>query len=213
MAKIVPSALVDHFSGNMGGGSVMSRWKGIGTLKKHPSPRQPRSEAQQAVRGNLNTLAGDYYALSDTEKLLWEKYASLLPGKMSGLNAFIKLNSNLRRYLGVADQITAPPPTPSTPEALGGFAVTVTDSLNNSIAWTTPTSASDYVIVDYSFMAGRSDLAHPRWGYANGDSASGSPVVHTHDFPIGTVLTYRGRVMDSYGRISPNTVQVSVTVA
>lgn len=212
MAKIVYSALVDTIRKKLQG-SVMSQWKGINVIKSGPTPRQPRSEKQQFIRGIMNNLAGDWYGRTSAEKELWKKYASLLPTALTGLNAYLKLNSNLWRYLGSAFTITAPPPTPSTPEALVGFALTVTDSLNNSLAWTTPTAVADYVIVDYSVLAGLDDGANPRWSFAAGASASASPATHAHTYPVGSIMRYRGRVMDSYGRVSPNTEALSGTVA
>jgi len=212
MAKVSYSALVDTIRGKLNG-SVASSWKGINTLKRHPSPRQPRTEAQQTVRGYMNNLAGDWYGLSDTLHDLWNRYASLLPKPMTGLNAFVKQNTALCRYLGYGSEITNPPPTPSTPEAITGFSMAVTDSLNNTASWTSPTGVSDYVILDYSFLAGRDDGANPRWSFAAGASASAATKAHTHAFPIGTVMRYRARVMDSYGRVSPNTAVSVVTVA
>lgn len=214
MAKIVFSALVERMSGKHGkNGTVSSVWKGINVLKRHPIPRQPRSASQQEIRGILNTLSGDWYALTSTEKDLWNKYASLLPGALTGLNAYVRLNANLYRYTGSATTITAPPPTPGTPEAVGGLAVTPTTSILNTVTWTSPTGTSDYLITDYTFMAGRDDRAHPRWSYAAGSSPSALTATHAHTFPLGTILSYRVRVMDQYGRTSPFSDRKDVTVA
>lgn len=214
MAKIIFSALVETIRGSHGkGGTVSSAWKGINVLKRHPSPRQPRTATQQNIRGIMNTLSGDWYAISSTLKDLWNKYASLLPGAMTGLNAYQKLNANLHRYLGSSAAITAPPPTPGTPEPCGTLAVTVTDSVTNTITWVTPTGVADYAIADFSFMAGRDDRANPRWGYAIGASASALTAVHTHAYPVGTIMSYRVRVMDAHGRMSPFSERFDVTVA
>jgi len=212
MAKIVYSALVETIRGKIGG-TVASSWKGINVLKSGGTPRQPHSSTQQLVRGIMNNLSGAFYGLSDTERLLWNRYASLLPGSMTGMNAYVKQNSNLERYLGYGSAINNPPSSPSTPEAIIGFSIVVTDTVTNTPSWTSPASASDYVIVDYSFMAGRDDASNPRWSFAGGASASATTITHTHAFPVGTVMRYRARVMDSYGRISPNTTVTTVTVA
>lgn len=212
MAKVKYSALVDTIRGKLNG-SVMSQWKGQNVIKSSASPRQPRSETQQLIRGIMNNLAGQWYALSDTQKELWNRYASLLPSPMTGLNAYLKQNANLERYLGYGSKITNPPQTPSTPEALIGFAATPTNSVTNTLVWTSPSGADDYVIVDYSFMAGRDDGASPRWTLAGGASASALTVVQSHTYPVGTVMRFRARVMDSYGRTSPNTAVTTVTVA
>lgn len=214
MAKVIFSALVERMSGSHGkGGTVSSQWKGINVLKRHPSPRQPRTATQQKIRGIMNTLSGDWYASSDTLKDLWNKYASLLPGALTGLNAYMKLNANLYRYLTSADVITAPPPTPSTPEPCGTLAVVATDTVTNTLTWVTPTGVAEYAIADFSFMAGRDDRAHPRWGFAAGASASALTAVHTHAYPVGTIMSYRVRVMDAFGRMSPFSERFDVTVA
>jgi len=212
MAKVTYSALVDTIRGKLNG-SIASQWKGINVLKSHPTPRQPRTESQQLVRGLMNNHAGDWYGLSSTLKDLWNRYASLLSKPMTGLNAYIKQNSNLDRYLGSGSAISNPPPTPSTPEAISGLSIAVTDSLNNTITWASPTGSSDYIIADYSFMAGLDDGSNPRWSFAGGDYADQANIVHNHAFPVGTVMRYRARVMDSYGRVSPNTSVTTVTVA
>lgn len=212
MAKVLFSALVARMGGKVNG-QTMSQWKGINVLKTTGNPRQPRSATQQRIRGIMNDLSGEYYALSSTLKDLWNRYASLLPNPMTGLNAYQYQNANLVRYLGVSKKITNPPPTPSTPESLIGFSAVNTDDTTATIAWTAPSTAGDYVIVDYAFMAGRDDGANPRWSFAGGASASALTVVHTHAFPIGTVLKYRARSMDSYGRLSPNAAVETITVA
>ncbi|MCK4624300.1 MAG: hypothetical protein KAV00_03245 [Phycisphaerae bacterium] len=214
MAKVIFSALVERMSGSHGkGGSVSSQWKGINVLKRHPAPRQPRTATQQKIRGIMNTLAGDWYALSTTLKDLWNKYASLLPNPLTGMNAYLKLNANLYRYLSSSDVITAPPPTPSTPEPCGTLTVVATDSVTNTVTWVTPTGVADYAIADFSFMAGRDDRAHPRWGYAAGASASALTMTHTHAYPVDTIMSYRVRVMDAFGRMSPFSERKDVTVA
>ncbi|MCD6365751.1 MAG: hypothetical protein J7M14_07735 [Planctomycetes bacterium] len=129
------------------------------------------------------------------------------------MNAYLKLNANLYRYLSSSDVISAPPPTPSTPEPCGTLSVVATDSVTNTLTWVTPSAATDYVIADFSFMAGRDDRAHPRWGYAAGASASALTMTHTHAYPVDTIMSYRVRVMDAYGRMSPFSERKDVTVA
>jgi hypothetical protein len=212
MAKISFSALVSKMSGK-NNGQTHSTWKGINILKATPNPRQPHSEKQQLLRGIVNDLAGEFYALTATQKEMWNRFASQLPNPMTGLNAYVKLNSNLIRYRGSSYKITAPPPTPSTPDAITGFAATNTDSVTATLAWTAPSTVSDYVVIDRDFMAGRDNSAKPRWSFAAGASASLTTQTYTHDYPIGTVLKFQAFVMDSYGRCSPSTDVKTITVA
>jgi hypothetical protein len=209
MAKVKFSALVESMSGKLNG-STASSWKGVNILKRTARPRQPRSESQQLVRGIMNNLSGQWYSLSSDTKSLWNRFASLLTKPMSGMNAYIKQNSALVRYLGYGSELSTPPPSPSTPESIYGLSLAVTNSTTNAISWTTPVTAADYVIVEYSFLTGRDDSASPRWTFAAGGSASAASVNHTHSFPVGTVMRYRARVMDSYGRMSPSTATSSI---
>lgn len=213
MAKITFSALVESISGKHGkGGTVSSQWKGVQVLKRHPTPRQPRTAKQQEIRGLMNDLAGNWYGLSSTLQDLWNKYASLLTGAMTGMNAYQKLNLNLARYLGVAEIISGPPPTPATPESLSGHGMAATDNVTNTLTWVTPTTNTEYVILEFSYLAALDDRAHPRWSYAAGVSPSAQTLAHTHAYPESTIMSYRARVMDAYGRVSPYTERMDVTV-
>lgn len=213
MAKVIFTALVESMSGSHGKqGSVSSQWKGVQVLKRHARPRQPRTSTQQLIRGLMNDLSGNWYGLSAVQQSLWNKYASLLEGAKTGMNAYQRLNLNLARYLGVANITNAPPPTPSTPDSVFGHTMTATDNTTNTLTWTAPTTVADWLILDYSFMAGLDDRAHPRWSYAAAVSPSALTLAHTHAFPTGTIMSYRARVMDEYGRVSPFTERMDVTV-
>lgn len=211
MAKIVYSALVSTIRGRHHG-DVGSAWRGVNYLRVlNPSPRQPRTEDQQTVRGIMNSLSGEWYSLTTVQKELWNKYASLLPDALTGLNAYIKLNSNLWRYLGVSSKITAPPPTPSRPGAITGLSCASVDSTTNQCIWTTPTETCILAIMDFSPMAGLDDKAHPRWSFAVSASASVLLAEHTHAYPEGTIIRYQLRTMDEMGRTTPNSHIEEVT--
>lgn len=211
MAKIVYSALVSTIRGRLHG-DVGSAWKGINYLRVlNPSPRQPRTEAQQNIRGYMNSLAGEWYPLTSSQKLLWNKYASLQAKAMTGLNAYIQLNLNLWKYLGVGAKITAPPATPSRPGAITGMSAASVDSTNNQVSWVTPTDVDVLAIIDYSPIAGLDDSAHPRWSFAASASASATIVTHTHAFPTGIIINYQARTLDTSGRITPNSEVHAVT--
>lgn len=213
MAKITFTALVETIRGSHGkGGTVSSAWKGIQQLKRHPMPRQPRTAMQQQIRGLMNDLAGNWYGLSSVNQSLWNKYASLLAGALTGMNAYQRLNLNLARYTGVANIIASPPPSPSTPETTSGHAMTATNNTTNTLTWTSPSGNTDWLILEYSFLAALDDRSHPRWSYVGGVSPSALTLAHTHAFPTGTIMSYRARVMDDYGRVSPYTERMDVTV-
>jgi hypothetical protein len=158
--------------------------------------------------------------LTATQKELWNKYASLVRvssvgpegvSPLTGLNAYMHLNLRLWKYLGSTSKITAPPATPSTPEALAGVSTAAVDATNNQMSWTDPSTAADLVILDYSVLAGLDDTANPRWSFATSASASALLATHTHAYPTGTIINYRARVMDSSGRMSPQTHVETIT--
>jgi len=212
MAKIEYSALVSNIRGKMGG-QVASGWKGINYLKNHnASPRQPRTTEQQTIRGYMSELSVEWYALTDSQKLLWNKYASLLGKPMSGQNAYIKLNLNIWRYAGEVYKKTAPPATPSRPGAMQGFDVTGTSLTISTVAWTAPCASNVTVIIDYSPQAGFDDKSSPGWKPAGNVASAYKGTELYHDFPSGTVMRYRAKSMDEWGRMSPPSEIETITV-
>lgn len=211
MAKVTYTAFVSTVRGKIRG-DVGSAWKGRNYIRTlNPSPRQPRTEKQQNTRGYMASLAGEWYALDDTYKELWNKYGSLMPQPITGLNAYIMLNANLWKYLGTAAKISYPPATPSVPGAIVGLSCASVDSTHNQCSWTAPSETCILAIIDFSPMAGYDEGNHPRWSFAVSASASALIATHTHAYPTGTIINYQARSMDESGRITPNSVIKQVT--
>lgn len=202
MPKVIFSAIVQDISGKMGG-STLKRVKSGTILRRRQTTRQPRSQKQQETRGLYNTYAGKWYALSDTQKSLWNKYASLLPGTLSGFNAYLRLNIHLRKanHAGLTE-ISTPPPVPSTPEALGGLDA-VPASGQTVISWTAPLDAATWVQVFFAPEVGFSFKGKEKWSLVETVLSNVGQVTHSHDFPTTTPLLYRARTTDAFGRISP----------
>lgn len=203
MAKIEYSALVNRIRGRVSY-SVLSNWKGIGIIKRHNSGvHQPRTEKQQAIRGMLSDLAGEYYALTATQKELWGSWVAMISGSMTPLNAYVAFNQRLQKYFPGMAKKTSPPPTPATPEFPTGLSVTPLAAADFCVAWTGPTAATVYAIVDYWAMPGLDNTISPRWTF--GASAAGSALlaVVATTYPTDTVLKFRVRVIDLHGRVSP----------
>lgn len=204
MGKVSYSALVNTIRGRVNF-SVMSAWRGINYIKRHnPGPRQPHTAKQQLVRGLLSTLAGDYYSLTAAQKELWNKYASLLKQPMSGINAYVKNNALMLRNSIVATAISGPPPTPDTPDRLVGHTLT-TGAGRATLSWTAPNSATLFVLLQRSVLAGLDDGSHPRWTTVGVTTGSILSLGEAHGFPTGVILRYKAAVVDVYGRISPYT--------
>lgn len=203
MAKIEFSALVNRIKGRISF-SVISNWKGIGIVKRHNgSPRQPRTEKQQDIRGYFSDIAGEFYALSDSKTNLWNSYASMFPGPMTALNAFVKHNMILQKYFPECTRMTSPPKTPATPEHAKTLSVYAMPDADFCISWVAPTDTTIYMITDYWAMPGRDSVTNPRWTFGASAGSDTTELAVTTDLPTDTVVKFRCRTIDDYGRASP----------
>ena len=203
MAKIEYSALVNRIKGRVSH-SVLSNWKGMGIIKRHNSGvHQPRSAAQQAVRGLLNDLSGEFYSLTTIQKELWQAYASALPTALTPLNAYVKLNQVVQKYLPGTARSTSPPPSPSTPEHIQGFTVYALAAADFCIQWTGPSVGTDIAVFDYWPMPGYDNTIAPRFTFGVSADCTDLCVALATTYPTGTVMRFRGRTIDTLGRTSP----------
>jgi hypothetical protein len=150
----------------------------------------------------MSYLAGNWYALDANVKIMWNTYASLMAGHMSGINAYIKANSRLIFYGSPLVEIAQPPSTPNTPDMLQGLTYSAT-AQKSSFAWTFPDEANIYVILDRAFMVGLDDASHPRWSFLKKALSTTNLIEDTHGLTAGTIIRYRLRVIDIYGRVTP----------
>lgn len=203
MAKITYSGLVDEIKGSLGGSTIKGHKAGS-ILKQKTTPRRPRTQSQQRLRGYVNQLSGDWYSLPDTNKELWNKYASLLSGKLSGFNAFIMLNTRLLKT-GHASlvQIISPPSSPGTPPFVNGLTFAITDTTHHTISWSAPLDSSNYVSVFYAIQAGYSPKNKESWHFIATVRSDTGQIIHTHSYPLGTIFFYRALSIDLFGRIAP----------
>lgn len=203
MAKIYYSALVNRIAGRVSH-SVLSNWKGVGVIKRHNAgPHQKRTQAQQEIRGMLNTLAGEYYALTDTQKELWDSWVAMYKLPLTGLGAYVSFNQRLQKYLFGVARRTAPPSTPSTPEHPTTLSVDALTGADFCVHWTAPTAAAVTGIVDYWAMPGRDNTVNPTWTFGGTASAATLLVGIATAYPVGTIVKFRVRMMDEEGRVSP----------
>lgn len=211
MAKIYYSGLVNRIAGRVSH-SVLSFWKGIGVIKRHNAgPHQPRTEKQQAIRGMLSTLAGEFYVLGTAEKELWDSWVAMTDQPMSGINAYIKFNMILQKYTPGVSRMDSPPATPDTPEHPEGFSVTAIINEDFCVEWTAPTSADFVMISDIWAMPGLDAVTHPRWTFGASAGADALELTVATTYPVGTVCKFRVRTLDSSGRVSPWSHTLSAT--
>jgi hypothetical protein len=202
MAKVVYSALITRLRGSLSG-STFSNWKGIEVIKDRIfRPRQLFNVAQQSIRNIMSYLAGNWFAFDANVKVMWNTYASLLSGHMSGLNAYIKTNSRLIFYGSPLAAIATPPPTPDTPDMLQALVYSASGTVSTFV-WTKPDAAGIYIILDRTFMVGLDDGSHPRWSYLKKVVSTAKTITDTHGLASGTRIRYRLRGIDLFGRVAP----------
>lgn len=122
MAKITFSGLVSQVTGKFHG-SVLRKGRGGVVLMDGYKP-QPASRCQRIQRGYVSNYSVGWYSLTVSQKELWNKYASLLRGAMTGFDAYMKLN--MRLALSNHDDlgsVVAPPASPSVPIHVVGLTV------------------------------------------------------------------------------------------
>lgn len=203
MAKIQYTALVEEIKGSLGGSTIKGHKAGS-ILKQKTTPRRPRTQAQQRLRGYVNQVSGDWYSLSDTNKELWNKYASLLSDKLSGFNTFIRLNTRLLKSSHASlVQINSPPVTPGTPRHLESVTRETLNLTQRKITWTAPLTSDDYIDLYYAIQAGYSVTDKEAWHHVETVRSDVGEITHTHAYPDGTVMNYRARTIDIWGRLSP----------
>jgi len=203
MAKIEYSALVNRIKGRVSH-SVLSNWKGMGIIKRHNSGvHQPRTQKQTEMRGMLNDLAGEFYALTATQKGMWDSYVAMIAGAMTALNAYVSFNQRLQKYFPGTARKTTPPFTPATPTFPNTVSVTAIAAGDFCVEWVTPVAATLTAIVDYWAMPGRDTTINPRWTFGGSAGADALLVAIATAYPAGTVLKFRVRMIDSDARVSP----------
>jgi hypothetical protein len=92
MAKVQGAMFGLRASGAFADTVVYGRWKGIPWARQHVTPSNPRTAAQQEVRGALRDAVEEWrtgpYTQADRDA--WDLRARYLPGPMSGFNAFVR---------------------------------------------------------------------------------------------------------------------------
>lgn len=201
MAQIIYSSLVNSISGRFAG-SVLAR--GNASLRRHNAGlHNPRSEKQQTNRGHFSDLCGAWYALSDTQKSLWNTYAAMATRTGSGFNAFVGLNGKLLAA-GHSDltTINAPPPSPTTPPPVAGL-VPAREEGTTTITWDTPQDPDTYIEIYVSVPVGYFSEHKPKWMHVGTVRSDTGTFTHTHEFPSDIQLIYTALGLDHYGRSSP----------
>jgi hypothetical protein len=210
MAIIEFSSLVNRIKGRVSSG-VVSYWKGKGVIKSYSSSiHNDRSAAQQEVRSNLSELSGEFYSLTDKQKELWKTYASALSDPMTALNAYVAVNSRLQKYFPDTARKTGPPSSPSTPKSFKSLSITAYAAGLFCVHFTKPTNSTLFAIVDAWAMPGLDKVTNPSWSFLASAGCDTGAVQNTPGYPADTVVKFRARTMDAWGRVSPWSETISL---
>lgn len=213
MAKVTYSALVNKISGSLRG-STMKGNKGTNVLLSRKRPRNEGTRRQQLVRGYTSYYSGKWYSLSDAQKELWNKYASMQGGGKSGINAYV--GSNVR--LKVAEhasltEISEPPPTPGTPAHIQGLVASRNASGLLTVSWTSPQIASLYVQVYYAFDCGYQTTNKESWHLAETVASDVGVVTQATGVSLSRPVRVKVCSLDANGRQSPFVYSMAPYVA
>ena len=203
MAKIHYSALINDIKGKLGD-SVLAVTKGIAYIRRHnSSPLKLRTARQTQIRGQASTLSGEWYALSDVLKSLWNAYASSLPAGVSGFNAFLKLNSRLYYLFNKSYAISYPPQTPATPVHVQTISCVCFTAGKFEINWQLPYNSNANILCDYRAILPIYKTSSLAWkfGFSAG-SLSQRCSIDTY-LENARPCDFRVRSFDIYGRVSP----------
>jgi len=212
MAKVVFSALVSDIRGRLGD-DIYSYQRGVHYIRKYvPKSYDPNTPRQQFTKSNFSYLTFVWNYFTQFDKMLWRRYASVTGNCKTGITAFRKINLTLL----AADHAdltirTFPPQTPSTPTAPYGFQVSHTSSTTNVISWQHPQNDSNWVQLFYNLIWNYSDHFNQHWMFLKTVRSDVGQIVHTHEYPEGTVMYYKTRSIDSWGRTTPYTHSIEVT--
>lgn len=173
MAKTTAPALSFDAKGQIGKTMVYSRWRGIGYVRRHVVPANPRTAAQTTVRKTFALLREMWKLAGPLIKAPWDAFATGRP--FTGMNKFV--GENVRVLNGEADMdafIGSPgargglPPTLIAVDSLSAGQVTVDFTLptlpdgwtmHGAVAFAFPQQAPDDFFVG-NIIAGE-DVSAP----------------------------------------------------
>lgn len=99
------------------GGTIFSKWRGIGTARQRSMPVTRMQTTQPKSRAWLGWFSRHWGTLSSAVRALWQVWADEHPGTdkfgqpfiMTGMNAYLQLNVRAAKVGGVAGTSDSPP--------------------------------------------------------------------------------------------------------
>lgn len=153
--KIKFGAIVTDGRGKIGG-HVMSKNRGGAYMRTKVTPINPQTSAQSQVRGVLTALSQGWRELTQAQIAAWNSAVVNFQStdifgdikKPSGINLYVKLNSNLN-YAGSATVLDEPPALTSAPPYVPFSATATAGAPTLSIVFSpTPVPANTAYVVE-----------------------------------------------------------------
>jgi hypothetical protein len=145
MVKLVGPLHSEEARGRLGA-NVYGSWRGISYVKEHVDPRPEPTQHQLDWRDIWGTVGPGWKLLTNAQRNLWNDYADAHPhsdwtGKlvrMSGFNAFVKLNSWLA---SISQPFLTVPPIGLNPPIITGL-MQFTIFTSQYIIWDIPSAGN-----------------------------------------------------------------------
>lgn len=114
MVKLKGPSLSLDATGSVGDAVTFAKWKGRNYLRRKPTPADPQSDLQIALRAMFAFLSGQWDNLTTAQKATWE--AAALNTNSSPFNSYLSANqARWRRYNAPSKALPADPTdTPCT---------------------------------------------------------------------------------------------------
>lgn len=204
MAIISPSALISKITGKSRG-SCFQSWKNLNVMRSSGHPRRRIKASIARYRGLVCEVSGCYSALSEVIKQSWDDYSDLLPGNLSGFNAFIARNVALLYPDHPCLDYIANPPGSYDPPDIPAYTGLCFDPFSGfyCFSWQTPNSVNSFVQLYYAPQLKYNNSKHPKLRYHSTVHASDlHAVFDSLDFNFNTVLRFAARSINLFGEVS-----------
>lgn len=210
MAKVLNPFFAGEARGSVGS-ITASRNRSGAIIRQNASPVQPRTNSQQSIRYNLQTLINEFQNLTSSQITDWNDFAAANPVTdvfgnsilLSGENWYVRLNSRLLE-IGQSSQST-PPAT-----ANSDYTPTLSMAISSSGIWLTygtAMSGNQRIWVQYSgnVPLSRNFLSKDTRQRSKLSSSDSSPQLIVADASLltGTQRHLTAFAVDANGRATP----------
>lgn len=220
MATVEYSGLINYISGKLGC-YIFSRNRGTNYIKMSADSVYHRNTARQLqVKSNFKSISKLWKDLPIKYQIMWNDHATSQNKRFYGNQLFRQYNCNLLNASHAnLSTISYPPSQHKNPEYPKNFGITKLNSSNVCLFWNSPLDQCFFITGNYKLHSGFC-TRHPsfgccvargygdHWRFISTFKSSENHIVMNHDFPSDTLLYFKIRSIDHYGRVSPWTHKI-----